>query len=163
MYRSPAGAPPEVDRTLIVPGCGVGPVVVGRWAAEDVLAFHGRDCKVSRHDPSEEIFSINYDYANDDDYDPDRPAQLTRPSGFELEFGLLKAIEIGVYQKGLATREGIRIGTTRDEVLRLVGPPSSILENDATDTLRYVHLGIELDIDDDDDQVMSMTVFRARW
>jgi hypothetical protein len=163
MYRSPAGAPPTADRCVVVPGIGVGPAIVGRSSAEEILALFGTDCRVSRHQPSGEIFEVSYEYVNDEDYEADRPAQLTRPAGFDFEFGMLKAIEIGVYQEGLATPEGIRIDTPRAEVLRIFGPPTTTLVGESIDTLRYVHLGIDVEISKKDDDVMGMHVFRARW
>jgi hypothetical protein len=147
---------------LIVPGIGVGPAIVGRSSAEEVLDSFGTDCKVSRYE-SGEIFEISYDYENEDDYEADRPAQAARPSDFAFEFGLLKAIGVGVYQVELATREGVRIGMPGTELVRLLGPPSYVLAGSTVDTLRYVVLGIELDVDHDDHDVNNLTVFRARW
>ena len=163
MYREPAGGMPTFDRTLVIPGVGVGPGIVGRVSADEVVALFGTDCRISRHEPSNEIFEISYAYANEDDYAPDRPLQLTRPATFNFEFGLCQSIEIGVYQQGLATREGVRIHMPRPEVLRLLGQPTEVLRSESIDSLRYVHLGIEIDIDHDDEAVMGMTIFRARW
>lgn len=163
MYRQPAGSPPRVDRPLIVPGVGVGSAVVGRSTAEEVLAWFGSDCKVSRYDPSGDIFDIDYDYASDNDYAPGRPVQTSRPAGFAFEFGLLKAIEVGVYQSELVSPEGLRIGSTRADVLALLGQPSAVLVEAAGDTLRFVHLGVQLDVARDDDTVVGMKIFRPRW
>ncbi len=154
---------PPIDRTTILPGVGVGPIVVGRTTAAEVLALLGNDCRVSRHDPSQEVFEISYDYENDEDYEPDRAAQLTRPATFRFEFGMCQAIEIGVYQEGLATREGIRCGTKQAEVRRWLGEPSEVLHKGSMDTLRYSHFGIDIEIGREDDEVVGMEVFRARW
>ncbi len=163
MYRQPHGTPPPPDPLVVVPGWGVGWTVVGRSTAEDVLASFGSDAKISRYDPSGEIFGIDYDYLDDDDYEPDRPAQKRRPSEIELEFGLVKAIKIGVYQTGLTTREGLRIGHVRRDVQERYGDPSTVLEEKAFVTLRYLHLGIQVDIDRDDGEVAGLTIFRPRW
>jgi hypothetical protein len=163
MYRTPAGPPPAPDPHIVYPGWGWGPIVVGRASAEDVLAQVGRDAKVCRHSPSGEIFEIAYDYRAEDAYEPDRPAQAGRPARFEVEFGLVKAIVVGVYQTELVTREGVRIGSRREEAAERLGPPSELLRGKDLDTLRYVHLGIEIDVDRSDDEVSSMTIFRARW
>ena len=158
MYRDH----PAVHSVIIVPGHGVGPAVVGRSTAEEVLAQLGSDCQVSRYDRAEEVFQISYDYAGDGDYRPDRPAQATRPATMTFRFGLLESIVIGVYQKGLATEEGIRIGTPRAEVLRVLGPPTRVLAGDGVDTLRYLDRGIELDVSGERDAVTNVTVFRPR-
>lgn len=159
MYRDQPG----IHRTLVVPGQGVGPAIVGRSTPDEVLASFGSDCQISRYDQPEEIFQISYDHAAEDDYRPNRPAQETRPATFNFEFGLLRTIVIGVYQKGLATEEGVRISSPRAEIVRLLGPPTATLPNEHVDTLRWLDRGIEVDVDHDDDSVTKMTIFRARW
>lgn len=163
MYRTPGDAPPAPDPRIVYPGWGWGPIVVGRSLPDEVLALVGRDAKVARFDTTGEIFEIDYDYSDDVTYDPDRAAQAARPATFEIEFGLVKAIKVGVYQTELFTREGIRIGTRRDEVFARLGAPSEVLRGKELDTLRFHHIGVEVDVDRGDDEVSSMTVFRARW
>lgn len=160
MYRTPHGSPARPDRRLIVPGRGVGHAVVGRSTAEEVLEHFGHDCKVS-HYPSREVFQISYDYENDDDYAASRPAQAARPSAFAFEFGLLQSIVIGVFQKELATAEGVRIGMPRRAVVGRLGEPSRLVAEKAFDVLRYVELGIQLEISREDDSLTRMVIFRA--
>lgn len=163
MYRMATGSPPAPDPRVVYPGWGWGPVMIGRASAEDVLTHVGRDAKVSRYDESGEIFEVDYDYEDEDGYAPDRPAQAARPATFEIEFGLVKAIKVGVYQTGLWTPEGVRIGMLRTEAIARLGAPSEVLRGKDLDTVRYVHLGIELEVGRSDDEVSGLTLFRARW
>lgn len=171
MYRTPLGPPPtpSSDPNVIVPGWGIGAAVVGRSTAREILEAFGGDAKVSRYDGPAgagegegEIFSISYDYENQEDYNPGRPAQRTRPSEFAFEFGLLHSIEAGAYQTKLVTAEGVRLGMPRQEVLAAL-PSPIVIRGDDFDTLRWLDRGLQVDVDHDDDQVMGMVVFRARW
>ena len=150
------------EALIIVPGKGIGAAVVGRSTAEEICAAFGTDCKVSRHDPSGEIFSVDYDYENDDDYAADRPEQASRPGEFTFDFSLLSSIAIGVYQTELRTRGGIGIDSPIDDVTRAFGPPEVVLHEEKLDLLRYLSAGLEVTVDKSDMLVSALTIFRAR-
>jgi hypothetical protein len=156
VYRS------QPDPYLIVPGEGLRGILVGRATAEDVLAEFGTDAKVSRYD-SGEIFAISYDYRDDDEYAPDRVSQEGRPAGMRFEFGLLHAIEVGVYQTNLRTSGGAAIGAPKDRVIEVFGPDHDVVDaGEGRVTLRYRAIGIELTIDESRAEVVGFVIFRAR-
>ena len=149
------------DPLLVTPGEGVGGIHVGGATPDDVLARFGGDAKIDRH--ADGVYQINYDYRSTRKYDPRRDAQLSRPCKFEFEFGLLKAIEVGVYQKALYTLGDVRIRSSRRDVIEVFGGAFVALADGDRETLRYLDRGIELVINDHDDLgVVGFTVFRGR-
>jgi len=153
-----------------VPGEGLRGITVGRATPADVLQTFGEDAELCRHDGGD-FFKINYDHdaAEGGNYQPDRPAQWSRPSAFLFEYGLLKAINVGVYQKELRTAGGIRVGSTRDEVVHALGQHYESLTSrgdhrDPTDdieTIRYLTLGIQFGVHQGS-RVGSFVIFQTR-
>jgi hypothetical protein len=161
MYRTaPPGVPPPDDPLYVAPGDGLRGIWVGRAVPDDVLRVFGADGIVNRHD-SGEPFAIDYDRDEHDVYSPDRPAQLARPGGFRFEFGLLRSIDIGVHQDDLFTVGGLRIRSSRADVLRALGDAPELLHHEGFDSLRYLEHGIELSVSEPFG-VSGWTVFRAR-
>jgi hypothetical protein len=169
MYRSAApGQPSGPDPLLVVPGEGLRGILVGAATHDEVLATFGEDAQVRRHDNGD-VFQVDYDYTAREKYEPNRPANWSRPSKLIFEYGLLQAIDVGVYQKQLFTSGGIRIGSTRDEVFGAFGKPCESLiyrgprwgPSDDIETLRYRWRGIQLAIHHDG-RVASFVVFQTR-
>lgn len=159
VYRIPAARP---DPLLVVPGDGLRDVLVGDATPDRVFAEFGRDAQVNRT-PGGEIYEIDYDYVEEGVYEPTRPGNDSRPSSFIFKFGLLQAIEIGVYQSLLYTPGGVRIRSERSEVIAAFGSAEEVLSEDGTDTLRYMNLGVELRVSTSDDfGVSSFIIFRKR-
>lgn len=162
MYRT---AP---NPLLVVPGEGLIGILVGGATAGEVLSAFGEDAQIARHADSD-VFRISYDYTAEGDYQPDRPLQRRRPCAFQFEHGLLQTIEVGVYQTELYTSGGIRVGSTRAEVLEAFGPQcESLLYSgdpaDATDDIekmRYLSLGIQFSLHHSG-RVGSFVVFQTR-
>jgi hypothetical protein len=168
VYRIPAPGQPSVDPLLVVPGDGLCGILVGRAIADEVLSTFGDDAQVHRHDDGD-VFKIAYDYTGDGEYAPDRARNRARPSAFLFQYGLLRAIEVGVYQSDLHTTGGIHVGSTRDDVYavfgrpceRLVHPGSQPGPSDDIETMRYRTRGIELSIHHDA-RVKGFVVFQTR-
>lgn len=159
MYRT-ATRPP--DPLLVVPGDGLREILVGHATPEQVLETFGRDAQLDRR-PDGEIYRINYDYAAEGVYEPNRPGNESRPAAFEFDFGLLHSIGVGAYQSALYTRGGVRIRSERSAVIAAFGPPDHTRAHDGTETLRYVGFGIEFRVSAEDDfGVASLLVFRGR-
>lgn len=146
--------------TLVEPDRGLCDVWVGRATPSDVLRVFGTDCKIARHENGD-IFSINFSYLDNETYEPNRPVQHERPEQFEFEFGLLKSIQVGPYQTKLRTSGKLAIGSSRREVVRVFGDEYDLVQEGEFETLRYRAHGIQLAVDDDDDNVMSFVIFRA--
>jgi hypothetical protein len=159
MYRTAGAAPPN-DSRLIVPGEGLRDILVGRATPRDVLAVFGTDAQVNRHSDGN-VFQISYEYDAAGEYAPRRDPQAERPAQFHFEYGLLKAIGVGVYQSELYTSHGIRIGSTRDEVRAAFGADGESFVDSPVETLRYVRDGIQFGIHGDG-CVASFVVFRAQ-
>lgn len=167
MYRKPAPIVPALDTAyLIVPGEGLRGVWVGFSLPTEVLAIFGSDGELSRHDDGD-VFQITYD--DDDDDDDDAPVSAWRPAQFHFEFGLLKSIDVGPYQRALHTDVGLRIGSTREEVIDIMGEANERLlyrgaQPDGRgdiETLRYLERGIQFSIHHDR-RVASLLVFQTR-
>lgn len=159
MYRT---APPRPDPLLVVPGDGLRDILVGHATPSDVFGTFGGDAKVNRT-PCGEIYEISYDYADEDAFLPDRAGNDARPSGFMFEYGLLKAIDVGVYQSALYTPGGVQIRSKRSAVLGAFGAADTTFTHDGRETIRYLGLGIEFTLSADDDfGVSTFVVFRKR-
>lgn len=162
MYRTAPPEPPRPDPLLILPGEGLRDIVVGRAVPGDVFDRFGTDAKVNRYS-SGEIYAINYDYLDEDDYAPGREGNDARPCTFTFEYGLLDAIELGAYQSALYTPGGVKIRSKRSEVIDAFGLPSETVIEEKTEVLRYIRLGIQVTVSTDDDfGVTKIVVFRAQ-
>lgn len=162
MYRKAVSSPPAPDPSCVVlPGEGLRGIWVGHAIPDEVLATFGSDADVARYKDGD-LFQISYD-------DLVQPASASRPRKFHFEHGLLKRIDVGPYQKALLTDAGLRIGSTRDDVLATMGDPSEKLHyrgallnlRDDIDTLRYRTRGIQFAIHDDG-RVASFGIFQTR-
>ncbi len=167
MYRKPAPAEPKVDPScVIIPGEGLRGVWVGYSVASEVLAAFGSDGEISRHDDGD-IFQLTFE--DEDGEDEDAPRSASRPEQFHFEFGLLQSIDVGPYQRALRTDVGLRIGSTRADVIEIMGEPDDRLLYRGTlpdrrgdiETLRYLRRGIQFGIHHDG-LVASMRIFHTR-
>ncbi len=150
------------DPLLVTPDGGLRGIWVGSATPSDVLEVFGSDAKVDEHRAGE-VYQINFDYSDDDDYEAGRPAQESRPSKFHFEFGLLKAIGLGVYQTALYTTGGVRIRSTRQSVVDVFGAEFVRIDHDDREIIRYLGHGIEFHVSTDDDfGVTAINVFRKR-
>lgn len=159
MYREPE-APTPPDPHLVVPDRGIGDLWIGRATPDDVLRVLGRDCKINRHG-ERDIYGLDFDYESQRKYTPSRPAQGTRPHQFVFHYGLCSAIRVGVYQKGLRTTGGVRIGSSRADVVATFGEIYDEFLDDDFVRLRYRAVGIELALGRSDGAVSYFDVFRA--
>src|SRR5690606_36850529 len=117
---------PTSDDALIVEvGRGLAGIVVGESSVADALATFGDDCTCSCYDrgsiPGPEvaadpgrpsrIWRISYDFDALERYEPSRPVNARRPSAIEIDgdTGVVKQLDFGVYQRAIATREGLRV------------------------------------------------------
>jgi hypothetical protein len=149
------------DDRLVVPGDGLRGVWVGRADADEVLAVFGTDADLYRYTTTGEVYVINYENDARGRYLPTRPGQASRPARFELEFGLVKAIDIGVYQTDLYTTGGVRIGSPEPDVVRVFGAPDARWRSESLETMLYRDRGIALTITEDR-TVSGFDIFRAR-
>lgn len=152
--RSPA------DKLVVVPGEGIAGIKVGSSSAEDVLAAFGDDCKVARHDDGK-VFRISYDYDGTGKMKADRDENATRPCGFDLKSGVVSQIDVGVYQRELTLKGGIRVGSTLDEVVACFGdgyekPPA---DDSPLDEIRYPTKGVKLYVRRESGKVTAFYVF----
>ncbi len=169
MYRTaPPDQPDGPDPRLVVPGEGLRGIVVGRATPDEVVATFGSDMKISRHSDGD-VFEISYDYSGSGQYEPRRSPNESRPSAFRFKYGLLEAISVGVYQKDLYLAGGVRIGSTKRELLEAFGPPCETLTyvgaapgpDDDIETLRYRKRGLQVAVHHDG-RVASFVVFQTR-
>jgi hypothetical protein len=154
----------EGDPCEIVIGRGLAAIVIGESTVEDVLRRFGADAQVERYDDGT-IWQIDYDSDEHDKYRPDRRANRTRPSTIDIKKGKVKKLSFGVYQSELRTREGICSGTSRAEVVRLLGEPTrreSPREGSPLEKLKYADRGIEIWIDVKNETVNSFEVFAPK-
>ncbi len=163
MYRTP-GAQTEPsdddDPHLILPGWGVGGGVVGRSTPDDVLLRFGSDARISRY-ANGDVFDISYDYDGAENYAPDRSENAGRPSDFKFARGLLREIDVSVYQTHLYTFGHVRVGSPRRAVEESFGEPMVVPAGDYGEELRYLTRGITFVVGRDDEAVMSIAIFQA--
>lgn len=162
MYRTPPpNFPPPPDPLLVVPGEGLRGIWVGRATAADVLREFGEDCQISKQDNGD-VFKIDYGSDQHDAYLPDRPAQAARPHNFDFDFGLLESIQVGPYQTELVVAGGIRYGSSRAQVLTVLGHDHVVLDHGTFESMRYSHLGIEVSLSSSKPfAVAGYVIFRA--
>jgi hypothetical protein len=161
VYREQAPGAPSNDPLFVEPGKGLRGIWVGRATPDDVLRVFGDDCHIARYD-SGEVFQIVYLYGADGKADPHRPEQRTFPSQFGFEFGLLDEIHVGPSQDQVHTTGGLRYKSPLAEVLRVLGEPDARIGGGKSETLRYMSLGIDVDIWLEDETLSSFKIFRAR-
>ncbi|MBA3540119.1 MAG: hypothetical protein H0T79_10860 [Deltaproteobacteria bacterium] len=146
-----------------MPGDGLRDVLVGRATPKRVLAVFGTDAKIQRYSSDGDISEITYVYNASDEFLPTRPGCASRPATFKFDFGLLSAITISVHQAELYTTGGIRIRSPHADVLAVFGTDCESLVGESFETLRYIGLGIELNISRGDDfGVTSFVIFRQQ-
>jgi hypothetical protein len=144
-YREQGPGAPSDDPLVVEPGKGVRGIWVGRATAEDVIRVFGDDGDIAQHDGGD-VFQISYTGEG-------------RPASFRFEYGLLDEIYVSATSR-MSTAAGVRTGTTRDELVRLLGEPDQLIPGDKIDAFRYRALGIELHVHGD--SVGGFTIFRAR-
>lgn len=136
--------------TELVAGEGLRGLLVGRATVEDVERELGHGERVAYEDG--DVFQLKYGSG-----DPGRPHHL------DFDHGMLQAITVSATQTEFVTAGGLRIRSSRAEVIAALGEPDQILTDDTVDTLRYLDRGLELGVANDDDfGVLVITVFRAR-
>lgn len=157
-------------------GRGIGGVEVGRSTAADVLDAFGDDCtcysyeggdipgpRLSRSPElakSAQVWKISYDYDEEGVYCPDRRRNRRRPSAVMIDTrrARVEEIEFGVYQSEITTAEGLRQGSTVDEVIAAYGENYEHDPGDPLDKYWYA-VGIELWVNHESGLVNSFHIF----
>jgi hypothetical protein len=108
------------DRVL-VPGKGIGGIVVGKSTVKDVLRTYGRDC-YKRRSRDGKIYELDYTTDEQDEYRHGGPLARIRPFGFSFDDGIVTRIDIGLDQKDLETSGNIKAGSSVDLAKLVFGP-----------------------------------------
>ncbi len=162
--------------TIAEVGRGIGGVEVGRSTAADVLGAFGDDCtcysyeggdipgpRLSRSPElaeSAQVWKISYDYDEEGVYCPDRRRNRRRPAAVMIDTkrARVQAIELGVYQSEITTAEGLRQGSTVDEVIAAYGEDYELDPGEPLDKYWYA-AGIELWVNHESGLVNSFHIF----
>jgi hypothetical protein len=160
--------PPEeaVLQTLIEPGKGVGPIVVGVSTPEHVLRVYGCDCRMTKRRRDGAVSSIDYTYVDAKggvgtaSHRPDRVPNARRPATFVFADGVVSRIGLNIHQRDLATAGGLHVRAPKADVTRILGEPWRIESSRMYEKYRYKDLGIDVWIAHVNDTVGAIHVYK---
>ena len=133
--RARGPRPSHAAPNLIVPGQSVGLVTLG-MPVEEVITF----LDIPKSTKSEPDGSVRYSWMDS----PGDDGLSVRASHDGLVYEIVAANDARY-----ATREGVRVGSTVDDVIRALGAPSRIEPHpqERTKSVQYDSLGVSLDLD----------------
>jgi tetratricopeptide (TPR) repeat protein len=150
--------------TVIEPGKGVGPIQLEESTLASVLRVYGCDCRVWRDRATREVAMVDYNYtdASGDPaaYRPKRTPNGTRPALFEIHDGHVARIGVSNLQTALSTADGVRVSSTRADVVRIFGDGFRLLRLHGIEKYRYEDRGVEVWLPKDGTAIESIWLFK---
>lgn len=146
------------EDVVITPGVGLAGLQLGTSTPQDVLAAFGDDCQINRYS-SGEIWQLNYDYDEHEEYEPSRRRNRSRPHQFGFKREVLREISVGVYNRQLRTPGGLKAeSSTLDDALREFGDHYEFEAMTRLDSYRWPAHGIEVWVSRDTGTINSFKI-----